>query len=341
MDMNAVFRVNSLIVCACIFGFGSGQSVFAAETNAAAISQPQITDKTTEDPSNAYLQIQGQLYATQLAIEGNRQEAVAEIKRNSEEMAARIQLLEQTIATQRAHETEAAQKTQRFTLILAGAFGAVGLATMLLMAFLQWRAVTRLVELSMIHPRTLALGTGHLPAMLRAGEEAPGRAAVQLSNARLLNVVESLQKRILELEKTPHVPLEEFVPSTTHEQNGAVPILSDRDECVANLLAEGQLLVDKNELEDALKCFDQALTLQPKHAEILIKKGGVLEKLNRPDEAVACYDRAIEADKSMTIAYLHKGGLFNRMSRYEEALQCYEHALQTHQDKTPDEKIAA
>ena len=83
------------------------------------------------------------------------------------------------------------------------------------------------------------------------------------------------------------------------------------------------------------------LTLQPEHAETLIKKGGVLEKLNRFDEAVTCYDRAIEADNSMTIAYLHKGGLFNRMSRYEEALQCYEHALHAHQKKTPDEKIAA
>jgi len=349
IDMNAVFRVNFWVVCACfIFGFGSGQRVFAAETDSAAVSPPQITDKTAEDPSNAYLQIQGQLYATQLAIEGNRQEAAAEIKRNSDEMAARIQLLEQTIAAQRAHEAETAQKTQRLTLILAGVFGVVGvvgLAAMLLMIFLQWRAVSRLAELSAIHPGTLALGSGRLPSMLRAGEElgAPGRATVQLSNARLLNVVESLEKRIFELEKTPHVPLEEFASSAAHahEQNGTIPVLSDRDECVANLLAEGQLLVDKNELKNALECFDQALALQPKHAEALIKKGGVLEKLNQFDEAVACYDRAIEADNSMTIAYLHKGGLFNRMSRYEEALQCYEHALHTHQNKTPGEKVAA
>jgi tetratricopeptide (TPR) repeat protein len=342
--MSLVIRVNFLAVCAClVLGFGSGQRVFAAETDSTTIPAPPITDKTAEDSSNAYIQIQEQLYATQLAIESNRQEAAAGIKRNSEEVAARIQLLEQTIAAQRVHEAETAQKTQRFVLILAGTFGAVGLAAMLLMAFLQWHAVTRLIELSTIHPAALALGSGHLSPMLRAGENpgAPGRAVVQLSNTRLLNVVESLEKRIFELEKTPNAPLEEFASPATHEQNGAMPVLSDQDECVANLLAEGQLLFDKNELKNALECFDQALTLQPKHAGALIKKGGVLEKLNRFDEAVACYDRAIEADGSTTIAYLHKGGLFNRMSRYEEALQCYEYALHAHQKKTPGEKIAA
>jgi tetratricopeptide (TPR) repeat protein len=342
--MSSVIRVNFLAVCAClILGFGLEQRVSAAETDPAEISPTQTADKTTQDSLNAYLRIQEQLHATQLAIESNRQEAAAEAKRNTEQMAARIQLLEQTLAAQRAHEVDGTQKAQRFTLILAGAFGVVGLAAMLLMAFLQWRAVTRLVELSTIHPSVTALGNGYSLPMLQAGAEpgAPGRATVQLSNTRLLNVVESLEKRIFDLEKTDPVPLEEFASPVAHEQNGATTALSDRDECIANLLAEGQLSLDGNDPGKALECFDRALALQPEHAETLIKKGGALEKLNRFDEAVACYDHAIEADNSMTIAYLHKGGLFNRLSRYEEALQCYEFALHTHQKKTPGGKITA
>ena len=166
-------------------------------------------------------------------------------------------------------------------------------------------------------------------------------ASVEQSNARLFNVVERLEKRILELEQATRAPLAETTvspPVTDRMARRRIP--SDRDECVASLLAEGQSLLNANEPEKALECFDQALALDPKHAETLIKKGGALEKLDRFEEAIACYDDAIAADGSMTIAYLHKGGLFNRMSRYEEALQCYEHALHTHEKKAPDEKAA-
>ena len=110
---------------------------------------------------------------------------------------------------------------------------------------------------------------------------------------------------------------------------------------ISNPAYGDQSLVGANEPEKALECFDEALGLQPKHAEALVKKGGALEKLGRLDEAIACYDRALEANDGMTIAYLHKGGLFNRMARYDEALQCYEQALRTQEKKTPVEKAAA
>ena len=179
--------------------------------------------------------------------------------------------------------------------------------------------------------------------MLPAGEAhaAPERAAVQFANARLFNVVERLEKRILELEHTARAPLAEMTSPAADGHNGSPSASVEHDKNVAILLGEGQSLLNGNEPEKALACFDQALALDPQNAETLIKKAGALEKLNRFEEAIACYDHAIEADGSMTIAYLHKGGLFNRMSRYEEALQCYEHALHTHDKRTAGEKTAA
>jgi len=154
-------------------------------------------------------------------------------------------------------------------------------------------------------------------------------------------MVDQLEKRILELKQATRAPLNETTSSAVPEPNGAPKVSNDRDECVANLLAEGQSLLVANEPQKALECFDVALGLHPKHADALVKKGGALEKLGQLDEAVACYDHAIEADGGMTIAYLHKGGLFNRMARYDEALHCYEQALRTQEKKAPDEKAAA
>jgi tetratricopeptide (TPR) repeat protein len=323
--MNVVLRLNFLIVCA---GLTLGARAFAAETNTAASSMPP-------DMMNGYLQIQEQLHDTQMAIEHNRQQAEAEAKRNADDMAARIRGLEQTIAAQRASEVEATQKTQQFMLILAGVFGTIGLLVVLLMAYLQWRTVSRLVELSSLCPAEFGLGNGRVSSSLMTS------ATVEQSNLRLFSVVDQLEKRILELKQATRAPLNETTSSAVHEPNGVPKVSNDRDECVANLLAEGQSLLVANEPQKALECFDVALGLYPKHADALVKKGGALEKLGQLDEAIACYDHAIEADGGMTIAYLHKGGLFNRLSRYDEALHCYEQALRTQEKKAPDEKAAA
>jgi tetratricopeptide (TPR) repeat protein len=337
--MSVMFRLKLLVICAgCLFSVGLGQRALADETNTTAVSPRQAGDKITQDSLNAFLQIQEQLHATQLLIESNRADVVAEAQRNTADLNARLQLLEQTVAAQHASENEAVQKAQRLTLILAGAFVVVGLTAMIFLAYLQWRTVTRLVELSALRPSARALDDGNASPLLPAGElhAAPGRVAVQLANTRLFNVVERLEKRILELEHTARVPLSEIVSPAADGPNGAPPaaVGPGRDTKVASLLAEGQSLLNDNEPEKALACFDQALALDPKRAETLIKKADALEKLDRFEEAIACYDDAIAADNSMTIAYLHKGGLFNRMSRYEEALQCYEHALHTHDQRT-------
>jgi tetratricopeptide (TPR) repeat protein len=340
--MRATFRFFFLIICTgFVLSFGPGHEVFAAETNSAATSARPTLDKTAQDTLNAFLQIQDQLHNTQLLIESNRVAAAAEAQRNAAEMAARIQVLEQSVATQRASEIEATQNAQRLTLILASVFGVVGLAAVLFMAYFQWRAVTRLVELSKVHPSALALEARGPTPMLSGGETAaPGRATVEFSNARLFNVVERLEQRLLELEHTARAPLAESVPSAVVPHNGEAAV-SDQDRKIADLLTEGQSFLNDDEPEKALECFDEARLLDPKNAETLIKRAGALEKLNRFEEAITCYDDAIAADGSMTIAYLHKGGLFNRMSRYEEALQCYEHALHTHDQRTAGVKTAA
>ena len=319
-----------MLVCGCVFW---GARAFTAETD--PISTPPAAETTTQAVVNSNLQIQEQLHATLLAIERNRREAQAEAATNAAALTARIQALEQTIADQRASEIEAARRTQQTALFMAGTFGLIGLGIMLLMVYFQWRVFTQLIKITTRQPSALALGNNRALPLVEAATElaAPARTAVESSNARLLGVVERLEKRILELEQIARPPLAEPAAPSSAGKNGAPSDASDREECVANLITEGQSLLSANEPQKALECFDVALQLDPKHAEALVKKAGALEKLGRLDDAVACYDHAIEADGSMTIAYLHKGGLFNRMARYDEALRCYEQALQTQEKK--------
>ena len=102
---------------------------------------------------------------------------------------------------------------------------------------------------------------------------------------------------------------------------------AERDARIALLLGKGQALLNLQQADNALACFDEVITLDPTNAEAFVRKGIALERLGRLDEAIDSYDRAIALDDSMTMAYLSKGGVFNRLERYGEALQCYEQAL--------------
>ncbi|HEU6447746.1 MAG TPA: tetratricopeptide repeat protein [Verrucomicrobiae bacterium] len=301
--------------------------IFAADTN---LISPEAATTATQ---NALLQIQEQLHAAQLAISDSREQAEVAAATNVAVLTARIQALEQTIATQRANDAEAARKTQELTLLMAGAFGLAGLSVILLMFYFQWRGFSHLAEIS---SRQLALADSRRSsALVGAATEltaeisAPARAAVENSNSRLLMLVEKLEKRVVEMEQSSHGQLTDAVSKTKSANGKCGP-----EDAIANLLADGQTLLNASQPENALKLFEQALAINPDSTEALVKKGGALEKLGRIDDAIGCYDRAIQLNETMTIAYLQKGGLFSRLARYDEALLCYEQALLT-QDKAP------
>jgi tetratricopeptide (TPR) repeat protein len=284
-----------------------------------------LPSQANTDAINAFLQIQAQLHETQMNVESNRQQTVAALARNADALATDIQDLEKNIAI----ETESAQRVEQ-TMLIVAVVGMLALAVVVTMVFLQLRTATRLIELAMSTPPPGANGGRALPVVETTAALPPSaRAALEFSNARLLGVIERLEKRILELEHSARAPLEE---------NHSHPIVSETPDQrrLTDLIVEGQLFLDTNKPEKAIFCFDAALEIQPGFAEALIKKAAALEKLEKTDEAIACYDRAIESEDSATTALLQKGGLLNRLSRYEEALQCYERALQTQEKKAAD-----
>jgi hypothetical protein len=332
----------------------SPASCHAAETNA-PVPGGRIEETNSQEILRAYLQLQEQLHATQLAVEQTRKEARDAAALNAEALAARLKTIEQTLAAQRAQELDAMQAanrsmqaSNRVMLIVAATFATVGFIAMLVQAFFQWRAVNGLAEIAASLPagRLLGLG-GSLPALGPGETHLVSAGAAEQSNLRLLGAMEQLEKRLHDLEHSSRASLKEAsIPRTdSATANGHTsPEAADNDggsaaaAGLANssgdsridvLLAEGQSMLSLEKPEAAITCFDQVLTLDPLHAEALVKKGTALEKLQKLNEAIECYDHAIEANGAMTIAYLHKGGLFNRMERFAEAIECYEQALRT------------
>jgi len=346
MTPNASVRHLSgrFLVCAiAVWIFCGTASAQNEPTNAAS---PTIYATTNaQEILLASLLLQEQLRATQQAIEQNKKDSEAALARNTESITAQLSLIQQALETQRARDSEAMRSTNRFMLILACAFAVIGLVAMLLTAYLHWRAVQRLAEIPAALPLAHFLGPSRAVAALGPGEASLVPAGtVEQSNARLLGVIERLEKRIAELEHltqtgqpaagnvTSGEPNKATDAVSGMESSGAKAQPSEVDERKAEgaaLVGKGQSLLNLGQAEEALGCLDEALSLDAANVEALVKKGNALEKLDRLEEALACYDRAIAADGSMTLAYLHKGSLFNHMARHNEALACYEEALKT------------
>jgi tetratricopeptide (TPR) repeat protein len=299
-------------------------------------------DDAVSQELRTYLQLQEQIHATQLAVERNRKESEEAAAENSAALNNRLQSLEQTLAATRARELDVVQSANRSMLYVAGSFAAMGFVAMLLVAYFQWRTVSRLAEISAALPMPLDRRRP-LPALGSGEPEPPAAPALAQTNSSLMDSIERLEKRLRELEHTPaSLPAPAIADGNggheTASTNGIhleppVTAAPREPSGIDALLNRGQSLLNMDKAEEALACFDEALVLEPNHPEALVKRGTALERLRKLTEAIECYDRAIEADGSMTIAYLYKGGLFNRMERFSEALECYEKALRTQEKR--------
>ncbi|HXG46288.1 MAG TPA: tetratricopeptide repeat protein [Methylomirabilota bacterium] len=279
-------------------------------------------------------------------VEQLRREIEQATARNAQTITAALSAMEPALAGMHQRNMEALEKSNRTVLTAAGAFVAVALLALLGIALVLVRAIGRVSEVvAMTAQRgpTPAFGAG-LPALGPVGS--PGTTAAEQTSGKFLGAVDQLQTRIQELEQM----LQRTVPgavgtgalgaSTSGAESGNIRSLPanvavsasrsgalDPASEVAMLIGKGQALMNLDEVEEALNCFDRALALAPDNADALVKRGLALEKLQNWELAAETYSRAIALDDTLTVAYLYKGGVCNRLQRYREAIDCYEEAL--------------
>jgi len=96
---------------------------------------------------------------------------------------------------------------------------------------------------------------------------------------------------------------------------------------IMSLNAKGLSLIDLGKHEEAIKCFDRGLYINPKHAEAWNNKGLALINLGKHEEAIKCLNKALELNPQIEDAWINKGGALINLGSYEEAIECSDKAL--------------
>jgi len=79
---------------------------------------------------------------------------------------------------------------------------------------------------------------------------------------------------------------------------------------------------------EALKCFDNALRMNPQYASAWMNKGISLANLGYIREALKCFDKAIEINQNFAQAWYNKGLVLFNLGKINESLSCANRALE-------------
>jgi tetratricopeptide (TPR) repeat protein/predicted amidophosphoribosyltransferase len=90
---------------------------------------------------------------------------------------------------------------------------------------------------------------------------------------------------------------------------------------------KGTSLEKVGRYEEAIKCYEKALEINPQQTETWFNKGNSLGRLGRFDEATKCHDKALEINPQHPTGWNNKGVSLQDLGRFDEAIKCYEKAL--------------
>jgi len=90
---------------------------------------------------------------------------------------------------------------------------------------------------------------------------------------------------------------------------------------------KGSALYFLGKYDEAIKCYDESIKIDPSNPVVWNNKGLALYYLGKFDEAIASYEHAITIDPSDADAWNSKGNSLNSLKKYEEAILAYEHAI--------------
>ena len=93
------------------------------------------------------------------------------------------------------------------------------------------------------------------------------------------------------------------------------------------LFTKAQRLASEGNFEEAVRVFDQALSLNPNYAGIHLHKALALSDAGRHEDGVAAISKAIDLQPSSCVYYMFLGRIYYDARRFSDALQAFEQSL--------------
>jgi len=95
-----------------------------------------------------------------------------------------------------------------------------------------------------------------------------------------------------------------------------------------NWFVKGNSFFDSGKFDEAIKCYDKALKINPGNDAFWYNKGLALEHLGKFDEAIKCYDKALEINPEDELFWNNKGNTLVKFGKIENAVKCYDKILE-------------
>jgi predicted O-linked N-acetylglucosamine transferase (SPINDLY family) len=102
-----------------------------------------------------------------------------------------------------------------------------------------------------------------------------------------------------------------------------------------DLLEQGNQLQSDKQYQQAIACYEQAVSLQPQFAEAWWKMGNAWQNLGKIENSLHPYSMAIAAKSDYYQAYNNYGIALQSLKRFQEALESFDSAIAYNSDYAP------